>query len=338
MTEPAAPDTPGALPARPAGAAVNSRPAAVALLVLLTLVWGVHWPVVKIGLETMPPLTYAALRLGTGLATVLGVLAAQRKLRLPPRSDLPIVVSVGIAQIAVGVLVMSIALQVVAAGRSSVLVYMMPLCLAVELGLVFGVRPGRADIAGLVLGVAGLAVLLNPAVIDWSRPGELAGTGLLLLNAATWGGVTIHVRRHHWTASPLELQPWQLLVALAPVAAFAFWREGFSGITWNIQTIAVLAYSGPLATGFAFWASQAVTRALGAQVSAMGFLAVPVVGLVSGALMLGEPLGPLDVVAFALILSGVALASLWPPHGDRRLTHTLPRRARQAPQDPTNPR
>ena len=157
-------------------AAVHSRTAALVLLVLLSLVWGLHWVVVKIGLDYMPPLTYAALRVLTGLATVVAVLAWKRRLRLPERSNVPIVLSVGLAQIAAGVVLMTLALQVVPAGRSSVLVYTMPIWVAVLLAVFFGIRPRRNELVGLVLGIGGLIVLLNPAVIDWGSSGELVGT------------------------------------------------------------------------------------------------------------------------------------------------------------------
>ena len=292
--------------------AVHSRRAAIALLALLTLVWGVHWSVVKMGLDYMPPLTYATLRVATGLLTVVVLLGARGGIRRPPRADYPILLSIGIGQIAAGVVIVNFALQVVAAGRSSVLVYTMPLWVAVLLALVFRVRPRRNELAGLALGIAGLVALLNPAVIDWSKPGELAGTLALLLNAVLWAAVTIHIRHHRWRSTPLALQPWELLVALVPIALLAFVLEGFQGVRWEPATVLILIYSGPLATAFAFWASQAVTRALGAQASATGFLAVPVVGLASGAILLGEALGPVDVLGFALVLAGVALASLWP--------------------------
>ena len=305
---------PASTPGAPA-AAIHSRTVGLVLLVVLTLVWGIHWAVVKIGLETMPPLTYATLRVALGLATVAGALGAQGKLRRLPRSEVPIVLSVGLGQVAAGVLIMNLALQVVAAGRSSVLVYTMPLWVAVLLAIGFRVRPRRSELAGLGLGIAGLVLLLNPAVIDWGKPGELAGTSALLLNAVIWAAVTIHVRRHHWTLSPLELQPWQLLVALVPIAIIAFLVEGFRGVDWQLSTVVALLYSAPLATAFGFWASVAVTRALGAQASATGFLAVPVVGLAAGSVLLGESLGLADVAGFALVLAGVGVTSLWPKRG-----------------------
>lgn len=315
--DPAAPAVPAMPAAAPGDAivAVHSRGGALVLLVLLSLVWGLHWVVTKIGLGYMPPLTYAALRVGGGLATVLVLLGARRRLRLPARSDVPILLSIGLGQVAAGVLIMSLALQVVAAGRSSVLVYTMPLWVAVLLAVAFRVRPRRNEVLGLALGIVGLVALLNPAVIDWSVPGELPGTLALLANAVIWAGATIHVRRHRWTSTPLDLQPWQLLIAFVPLLVIAFLVEGFQGVDWQPATVLILLYSGPLATAFATWASQAITRSLGAQASATGFLAVPVVGLASGALILGESLGPVDVVGFALVLAGVAATTLWRRRG-----------------------
>jgi drug/metabolite transporter (DMT)-like permease len=291
---------------------VHSHTAALILLALLTLVWGVHWAVVKTGLEYMPPLTYASLRVATGLATMLALLAAQGRLVRPDPSNLPILASVGLGQIGAGVAIQVLALQVVPAGRSAVLVYSMPLWVAMLLALVFRIRPTRPELIGLVLGLTGLAALLNPAVIDWQSPDELVGTIALLGNAVIWAGVTIHVRRHRWTQSPLELQPWMLLLALVPLVVLALALEPGRAIRWEPITVAVLLYSGPLATAFAYWASQAITRSLGAQASGTGFLATPVVGLVAGALLLGESLGVADLIGFVLILGGVGVTTLLP--------------------------
>ena len=293
--------------------AVHSRKAALTLLFLLSLVWGVHWAVVKKGLDYMPPLTYAALRLAAGLLTMLAILGAKRRIRRPPRSDLPIVLSVGLAQIGAGVLIMNLALQAVPAGRSSVLLYAMPLWVAVLMWLFFRVKPRRNETIGLVLGLGGILVLVNPSVINWGVPAELLGTLALIFNAILWAGVTIHIRRHTWASSPLDLQPWMLLVALIPVAVAALLLEPGRAIHWDIATVLVLLYSGPIATAFANWASQSITRSLGPLTSAMGFLAIPVVGLVAGAVFLQESLGPIDLAGFALVLAGIAATSLVPP-------------------------
>jgi drug/metabolite transporter (DMT)-like permease len=298
--------------ARPSAIAVHSRSGALVLLALTSVVWGVHWVVVKIGLDYLPPMTYGAIRIAIGLGTVVLLLAAQGRLRWPPRSDVPIVLSVGLLQVAGGVLIMNLALQVVPAGRSAVLVYTQPLWVAVILAAVFRIPPLRNELVGLVAGLAGLVLLLNPAVIDWSNGAEVAGTLALLVNAVLWAAVSIHIRRHAWSSSPFDLQPWQLLVAFVPLAVAAVVLEWGEPITWGLPTILILLYSGALATAFASWASQAITRSLGPQAAATGFLATPVIGLASGWWILGEQLSAVDVVAFGLVLGGIAITAFAP--------------------------
>jgi drug/metabolite transporter (DMT)-like permease len=243
------------------------------------------------------------------------LLAAQRRLRLPPRSETGIILSVGVLQIAGGALFMNIALQVVNAGRSSVLQYTMPVWVAVGLALFFRVRPRPNELLGVALGITGILFLLNPAVIDWTSPGELAGSLLLVFNAMLWAGVTIHIRRHRWIVPPFDLQPWQLLAGLVPIAIGMLVFEPDAVIAWGWVPVACLLFSGVVATSFATWASQSITRSLGSQASATGFLLTPVVGLVSGWLVLGEQLGILDLVGFGLVLAGIAVTSLIPVAG-----------------------
>jgi len=297
----------------PAPSAVHGRPAALVLLALLALVWGVHWVVVKQGLHYLPPLTYGALRMLGGLLTMVVILGLQGRLRRPPRHDLPIVASVSLLQIAAGVLIMNFALQAVPAGRSSVLVYAMPLWVALLLWAFFRTPPRRTEAVGLVLGLGGILVLVNPTVINWGIPLELAGTLALVVNGILWAAVTIHIRRHTWLSAPLDLQPPMLLIATVPIVLAAVVLEQGRDIRWEPAAILALLYSGPLATAFANWASQSITRSLGPLASAMGFLATPVVGLVSGAVFLHESLGLIDLAGFALVLGGIAITSLIPP-------------------------
>ena len=294
------------------GSPVHSRTAALVLLVLLSLTWGVHWVVVKQGLHYMPPLTYGAFRMLGGLFTMVAILGVQGRIKRPPREDLPIVVSVSLLQIAAGVLIMNFALQAVPAGRSSVLVYAMPLWVALLLWLFFRQKPRRNEFLGLLLGLTGILVLVNPSVINWDVPLELAGTLALVLNGVLWAAVTIHIRRHTWRSTPLELQPWMLLIASVPIVLAALLLEQGREIQWGIPLILALLYSGPLATAFANWASQSITRSMGPIASAMGFLATPVVGLLAGAIFLHESLGLIDLAGFAMVLGGIAAASLFP--------------------------
>jgi drug/metabolite transporter (DMT)-like permease len=243
---------------------------------------------------------------------MVAILGVQRRIKRPPRHDLPIIASVSLLQIAAGVLIMNFALQAVPAGRSSVLLYAMPLWVALLLWAFFRTPPHRNEAVGLVLGLGGILILVNPTVIDWGIPLELAGTLALVVNGILWAAVTIHIRRHTWLSTPLDLQPWMLLTASVPIVLAALLLEQGREIRWELTAILALLYSGPLATAFANWASQSITRSLGPLASAIGFLATPVVGLVSGAVLLGESLGLLDLVGFGLVLGGIAITSLIP--------------------------
>lgn len=307
------------MPTRGAGA----RP--YLLLVCLALVWGVHWPVAKIGLRDLPPFTYGTLRVATGLAVIMVVLALRRGIRLPSRHDLPVVVSVGLGQMAAGIALMNLALPLVAAGRSAILVYTMPLWVAlIQLP---ALRAGGAarQVAGLFVGLTGIIVLLNPSAIDWESPGELLGSAGLLLSAVLWAATTIHLRHHQWRSTPLDLMPWQLLVALVPLVLAALVLDAGRPIHWEPVAVAAVLFSWPLATALAFWLSQSISRSLSPLATTMGFLAVPVVGLAASSVMLGEPLTVLDLAGALTTFLGIVLVSI---------SSNSPTRARIAITDP----
>lgn len=290
-----------------------TRRRAYLLLAALAVVWGVHWPITTIGLRELPPFTYAALRVAAALPVVLAILASlapRRALRLPPRHDLPVLLVVGLGQMAAAMVLMNLALQAVAPGRSSVLGYTTPFWAALIQAAVLGMALGRGELAGIGIGLAGIAILLNPAAIDWRSGGQLAGSFGLLLSAATTAVSVIVVRRHRWQATPLELQPWQLLVALIPLTTLALVLD--AGRPIHVDAVAVLCvlYSGPLATAFAYWASQSVSRALSPTTTTMGMLATPVVGLVASAVLVGERVGALDLIGFGVTIAGIAVVSI----------------------------
>ena len=127
-------------------AEVHSHRSALILLALLAVIWGVHWVIVKVGLGYVPPITYAASRVAIALVLMTALLRVQGRLRRPDRANLSIILSIGVAQVAAGVVLQNLALQVVDAGRSSVLVYTMPLWVAVILVIGFRIRPSGPEL------------------------------------------------------------------------------------------------------------------------------------------------------------------------------------------------
>lgn len=304
---------------KPAGAhSALSRRAAFGLLAFVILIWGSNWPVMKIGLEVMPPFTFAALRIILGAATLFAVLAWREGISLPKRHDIPVLLSVGLGQIGAFLAFVNLALQHVPAGRSAILSYTTPIWVVPAAVVLLHERMGRRTAIGLALGFLGIAALFNPWEFDWSNRAALIGNGYLLLAAFAWAATILHVKMHRWTSSPLALTPWQLMVAAVPIAILALVFERADWQPLGHTALWVLAFNGPISTAFAVWAWISVNRALPAITSSLGSLGVPAVGLIISVVALGETLDVATVAGLVFIVGGLVLVSLDAPPAARR--------------------
>lgn len=282
------------------------------LLVGLVVIWGSHWVVVKVGLETIPPFTYGVLRLAGGIVVLAGLMAATGRLRRPPRADWPIIVSFGLLAVALGIGMMNLALPHIPAGRSSILAYTIPLWVVPVMAVLARVLPSRGEWVGLSLGLVGLLLLLNPVAIEWGADGALLGSLLLVIGAMGAALALVHVRLHPWQGTPFDSQIWQLLVALVPMVLL--WllleRDRIGEISWDLPTALAVLYSGPLATAFAFWASQMIVKSLGPLTTGIGYLGAPVVGVIAGIIVLGEVITLLDLAGVLVTSAGIIVVLL----------------------------
>ena len=103
----------------------------------------------------------------------------------------------------------------------------------------------------------------------------------------------------------MQLLPWQMLVGAVPMAAIAFIVDGWPRIDWTPQLIGIVAYQAVLAAAFAVWAQQIILRRIPATSTNLILMAVPVVGLLSSAILVDDPLTVGAVVGLLLIMIGV---------------------------------
>jgi drug/metabolite transporter (DMT)-like permease len=257
---------------------------ATILLGLVIVLWGVNWPIIKVGIQHMPPLWFAVARVFLAALCFVALLLATGGLRRPARIDLPVVLSVGLLQVAAFLGLTHFALKFVEAGRSAILAYTTPLWVAPLSALYLRESFTRAKLLAVALGMAGVCVLFNPLAVDYGDHRVLLGNGLLLLSAAAWAAAIVHVRGHRWRASALALMPWQMLLGalvLVPVAAVV---EPRPKIDWSPEFLVILLYNGPVASAFCYWAFVTVNRSFSATATALGSLCVPVVGVFASAL------------------------------------------------------
>lgn len=267
--------------------------------------WGLGWPANKVGLAYMSPLWYTATRMIVGTVTMLTVVLATKKFSFPKRGDLPLIVIIGLLQISIYMLLANVGLSYLPAGRSSLIAYTTPLWVLPIAILFFKEEAGWMRWLGFFLGASGLLLLLNPWEMDWSDKNTLFGTAMLLLASLSWAISILCARYMHWTKSPLELIPWQLLVGTLPVILFAWIKEPTVIVEWNLPLILSLLYTGILVTGLSYWSGVIVNKELPTIVVSIGFLAVPAVSLLISSYFLHEAIDMSTATAMGLIFLGL---------------------------------
>jgi len=290
----------------------KQRRRASLLVACLVLIWGCNWPVNKVVLSHISPLWFACLRVAMGSISLFLVQAFRTEgVKLPARADLPVVLSIGLVQVAAVMALVQLGLANVPAGRSAILSYTTPVWVVPGAILILGERLRLAKSIALLLGLAGVAVMFNPAAFDWSNHTAVVGNGYLLAAAALWAGSIIHVRAHRWQGTPLILAPWQMLIGLIPLFALAWSVEGPPPhVSFSLGTLVLAIYSGPLITAFPFWALVTVSRTLPAVTTSLTLLLVPMIGLLSSVIFLTEQINATLIVGPLLILGAVAAVSV----------------------------
>ena len=282
------------------------------LVAILTLVWGCNWPVLKVGVTELAPLTFRATTLPfAALGLLLIAKLSGDSVRIP-RAWWGRVAALALFNIAGWSALVVFGIQQMPAGRSGIIAYTMPIwSVLFSLWLLHEPLSGR-KLVGLVLGMCGMAVLLGEEVVNVRR--APIGTLLILGAAVSWGFGTVLLRR--W-APPLPqntLTGWMMLVGWIPIAIAAplfdphpfAWLASSTGAAW----FAVL-YNIFMAGTIANWAWFRMARTLPVVVSSLSSLPVPVVGVLAGMLFLGERPGANEFIALALVLASLA-AVMWP--------------------------
>ena len=271
------------------------------------VLFGLSFPILKIGLRASTPVWLAAGRASLSALTAFVLLAALGRLRWPQRADWPIVLSVGAFQLTLYFTFANIGLQSVPPGRSGVLSYTAMLWM-VPLSLLVGERVGWRALAGVALGLGGIVVLIDPTRFDWSNRAVVAGHGWLLLAGFSWAIAILHARRHRWRGSPLDVLPWQMSVAtiLLWMLALIFEPRGYLDFSQpNLWT--ALLYIGVFAGPTGTWAAVSVARALPPVTGSLGMLGTPLLGIASSVVLVGESVTWPLVLGTMLVIAGIAI-------------------------------
>jgi drug/metabolite transporter (DMT)-like permease len=275
-------------------------------IVLLTVVWGCNWPVLKIGVTEIAPLTFRAMTLQfAALGMFLAARWSGNSIRIPRAwwGRLAILALLNITGWNAFVL---FGVQQLAAGRSAIIAYTMPIWATLIALVVLHERLNRRKIVGLLLGMLGMGILLG----DDIRHIRSAPTGalMILVAAILWACGTVLLRKWKPPFPQNALSGWMMLLGWLPLAVMAPFLDPhpasylatLSGKAWFAIT-----YNIFLAGTVAHWAWFTLARTLPVAVSSLSSLPVPVVGVFAGMLFLGERPGAAEFSALALVVASL---------------------------------
>jgi drug/metabolite transporter (DMT)-like permease len=290
------------------------------LLVLLTLAWGINWPIMKFGVTDFPPMLFRVLVLGGGVA-VLGVwIRLQGGALAIPASSWRQVLLLSIPNVIVWHVLSVYALQLLPSGRAAILGYTMPVW-AVVLGvLLYRERPLVRHWWGIGAALAGMLLLLASELR--ALAGSPLGTALMLAAAASWGWGTLLMRRH-LTAVPAATLGFWLLACGIPVVAAA--TLVFEVPQWRAPTPlqwGSILYNIFVAIAFCHIVWFMLARALPPAASGLSVMMIPVLGVFSGMAVLGERPHWQDYAALVLILAALGTVLLDGPARSARAQRT----------------
>ncbi len=278
----------------------------VALVVLVTAIWGVNFVVIHVGLEHFPPLLFNALRFA--LMAIPAIFLVGRP-QVPWRFVLAIGAALGVVKF--GLLFVSID-QGLPVGLASLLLQLQVVFTIAIAALVLGERPRREQVAGASIAFAGLAVI----AIDRAASAPVLPFVLVVGAAAAWG-VSNTLTRMAQPPDALALLVWASLVAPLPLLGLSLAFEGpaeigdaLAGI--DLAAVASLLFVAGVSGLFGFAAWIALLKRHSAAAVTPFALLVPVFGIASAALLLGERPSSLELGGAVLICAGLA-ATLLPP-------------------------
>jgi drug/metabolite transporter (DMT)-like permease len=281
-------------------------PRALALLAVLTLVWGTNWTLFPLAVQEVSVWTFRSFALLVSGLTLLSV-ARLRGLSLKiERQDRPTVLAASLAYLVVWNIASTYAAVMIPSGQAAVLGFTMPLWAAVIATLFLGERLTARMMAALALGGTCVGLLLYAGRDAYAL--APAGFALGLLAGVGWAVGTLILKRRPPRAAAMVLTGWQLLISGVPITlgAFVLGQEPWFMPSWT--SIAAIAYITlvPMCIGNLAWFS--IVGMLPAQVAGLSTIMVPMVAMVTGAAVRGEPLGPLQWAAMACCAGALWLA------------------------------
>ena len=278
----------------------------------LTLAWGFNWTALKLALTEVPPWTFRSLCLGFGAGVLFAALRAGGQRIIVPAGQWRRLWLLALLNITSWNMLVAFGVAMIPSGRAAILAYTMPVW-AVPLSVwLLKERVTRGKLLGLALGLSGLVLLLVDSVMGFGR--APLGAFLIVGAAVSWALGTVLQKRYPVDLPAGLYTSWIMLLGGVPIFAGALLFEDLAALR-HVGTAAWLgtAYNVFIAFAFAHWAWIKIATSVPVSVFSISMLLIPVVGVLSGMLFLGERPSWADYTALALVIAAL-LTVIRPGH------------------------
>lgn len=275
------------------------------LLAGLTFAWGFNWTAMKVALGEVPPWTFRTLCLGFGSGALFLALRLGGQRLAVPRGQWRRLAMLAFFNITCWNVLIAFGMTMIPSGRAAILAYTMP-ALAIPLSVwILGERLTARKLGGLALGMAGLALVLGEAALGLgSAP---VGSLLVLGAAASWALGAVLQKKYPVSLPTGVYTAWIMLLGGVPIFAGALL---FEDLGWaervGAPALFGMAYNVLVAFAFAHWAWIKLATSVSVTVFSLSMLVIPVVGVLSGVVFLGERPAWTEYLALLLVLGSLA--------------------------------
>lgn len=290
---------------------------AFGLLALMTLFWGINWPIIKIVLTEMAPLHFRVWCLGAGTVGLFALAAWNRQPMAVPRGQWPRLLVISFLNLTCWNVFAVYGITMMASGRAAILGYTMPVW-----GVLFSTwmlkEPlTRRRLAGVTLGMGGMLLLFSTEFAALER--APLGALLMIAAAVTWAMGVVTMKRWPVDLPATPFTAWQMLLGGVPIVLGALFLEqgSFDLAKLSLWPLLGALYNMFIAFIYCYWAWTKIAMIAPVGVSSIATLMTPVLGVFSGMIVLGERPHWQDFAALGLVV--VALATVLLPPRARKI-------------------
>ncbi|GAA5345280.1 drug/metabolite transporter (DMT)-like permease [Planifilum fimeticola] len=274
------------------------------MLLAVTVIWGYTWVAQKLGLHYMGPFSFSVFRFGLGSLILIGLILLKKNATVAVK-DLPALILLGLLMTTATFSFWMVGMRDVSAGTAALIAYTMPMWTMLLahrfLGEPLTVQKG----AGLAAGLGGLALIAGPSAASGQ---DLSGAFLVLLGSISWAASNVLTKARFSKYDMLAVTGIQMFFGAVGLFLLTLLFEPSPlPERWTPELIALILFTGILASAFSFFAWFYTLSRLPAGKTAVSVLLVPVFALLFDWLQMNEPITWETVAGCILVLTGIAL-------------------------------